>query len=297
MKTAVFWGCHILTSQFAYELSLREVLRKLDFDLVELSESTCCGDPIKSVNDFAATYLGIRILALTSLEGLSNLLIPCNRCYFTISEAKATMKNNPKISEKINALLQEEHLKYDANIKIWHTIDFLHDYVGIEKIKQIVAKPLEGVKVATHVGCQIIRYDDLERVDNAENPKKLDSLICALGAATVEYAEKLDCCGSALMHSHPDSALTLAGSKLKAVQKLSVDGLVVSCPNCQSMFDFKQRDIELTVGTKFNIPVVYFTQLLCIALNVDEKITGLNLNQSPVDQLLSKIQQNSITDA
>ena len=35
MKTAVFWGCCILTSQYAYEMSLRQVLPKFDIDLVE----------------------------------------------------------------------------------------------------------------------------------------------------------------------------------------------------------------------------------------------------------------------
>ena len=288
MKIAVFWGCSILTSQYAYEMSLREVLPKLDIELVDLSESVCCGDPIKSVNDFAANYFGARIIALANLTELGNLLVPCNRCHFTISEANNTMKNNPRISGKIRDLLKEEDLQYNPNIKIWHTIDLLHDYVGVEKIKKAVIKPLKGVKVATHVGCQIIRYSDLERVDDAENPRKLDDLIFALGAETVDYAEKLDCCGSALMRSHPDSALSLTGSKLKAVQKLAVDSLVVSCPNCQSMFDSRQKDTETTVGAKFNVPVVYVTQLLGLALNVDVNKIGLNLNQSPVDKLLSQ---------
>jgi len=268
-------------------MSLREVLPKLNIELVDMSESVCCGDPIKSVSDFAANYLGARIIALANLTELENLLVPCNRCHFTISEAKSIMKRNPQISGKIRDLLKEEDLQYNPNIKIWHTIDLLHDYVGVAKIKKAVVKPLKGVKVATHVGCQIIRYSDLERVDNAENPRKLDDLIRAIGAETVDYAEKLDCCGSALMRSHPDSALSLTGSKLKAVQKLAVDGLVVSCPDCQLMFDSRQKDAETTVGGKFRIPVVYLTQLLGLALNIDENKIGLNLNQSPIDQLLA----------
>jgi len=288
VKTEVFWGCRILTSQYAYELSLREVLPKLGVELVDLSESVCCGDPIKSVNDFAANYLGARVIALAGLTGLENLLVPCNRCHFTISESRNIMKSDPRISGKIKDLLREEGLQYSA-IKIWHTIDFLHDCIGIEQIKKAVIKPLTGIKVATHVGCQIIRYSDLGRVDNAENPRKLDELICALGAETVDYEEKLDCCGYSLILSHPDSALSLTGSKLKAVQKLPVDSLVVSCPDCQTMFDSKQKDAETTVGAKFSIPVMYYTQLLGLALNVDENRLGLNMNQSPVDQLSAKI--------
>jgi heterodisulfide reductase subunit B len=270
-------------------MSVREVLPKFGVKLVDLRESVCCGDPVKSVNDFAANYLGARILALADLTGLENLLVPCNRCHFAISEARNVINTSTNIGGKIRDLLKEEGLEYSPNVRIWHTIDLLHDLVGLERIKKAVAKPFKGLKVATHVGCQIIRYSDLGRVDDAENPQKLDELIRALGAETVDYAEKLDCCGSALMYSHPDSALSLAGSKLKAVQNLAADGLVVSCPDCQLMFDVKQKDAGTTVGAKLNVPVVYYTQLLGLALGIDERKLGLHLNQSPVDQIITKI--------
>jgi heterodisulfide reductase subunit B len=260
----------------------------LDIELVDLSEVICCGDPVKSVNEFAANFLAVRVLALVNLTGQDNLLVPCNRCHFTISEVQETMKNS-KSAHKIIELLKQEGLDYNSNIKVWHTIDILHDLVGLEKLRQAVKKPLKDLKVATHVGCQIIRYSDLQRVDDAENPRKLDELINALGAETVDYAEKLDCCGAALTRSHPDSALSLAGSKLKAVQSLRVDGMVVSCPDCQLMFDARQKEAGTTVGTKLNVPVVYYTQLLGLALGIDEKKLGLDLNQSPVDQLQAKI--------
>ncbi len=288
MKVAVFWGCCIQSNQYAYEMSLRETLPHLGVELVDLSEAICCGDPVKSVNDFAADFLAVRVLALADQTGLENLLVPCNRCHFAISEAQETMRN-PRIAGKIEELLKEEGLRYNPDIRVWHTIDMLHDLVGLEKLKKALKKSLKGLKVATHVGCQIIRYSDLGRVDDAENPRKLDDLIRALGAETVDYAEKLDCCGAALTRSHPDSALSLAGSKLKAVQALNVGGMVVSCPDCQLMFDAKQKNAGATVGAKLNVPVVYYTQLLGLALGIDQEKLGLDLNQSPVDQLLSKI--------
>lgn len=289
MKVAVFWGCCIQANQYAYEMSLRETLPKFDIELVDLRETFCCGDPVKSVNEFAASFLAARILALANLTGLDNLLVPCNRCHFTISEAQDTIKRSPKTAKKIFDLLKEEGLEYNPNIKIWHTIDFLHDFVGLEKVKTAVKKPLKGLKIASHVGCQIIRYSDLGRVDDAENPRKFDALIAALGAESVDYAEKLDCCGAALNRSHPDSALSLAGSKLKAVQGLNVGGMAVSCPDCQLMFDARQKDAGTTVGAKLNVPVVYYTQLLGLALGIDEKKLGLHLNQSSAEELVAKI--------
>jgi heterodisulfide reductase subunit B len=289
MKIAVFWGCRILTSQYAYEMSVRQVLPKLGIELVDLREATCCGDPVKSINIFAADYLAVRALALANLTGLTDLLVPCNRCHFTISEAKHRMEANGKLRLKIGELLNEEGLEYNSNIKVWHVIDLLHDAVGLEKIKETAKKSFKGLKLASHTGCQIIRYSDLGRVDDAENPRKLDELINVLDTETVDYSEKLDCCGAALTYSHQDAALSLAGSKIKALQELNVDALVVCCPACQMMFDSKQKDAGTVVGAKLDLPVLYYTQLLGLALNIKAEKLGLHLNQSPVNHLLTKI--------
>jgi heterodisulfide reductase subunit B len=270
-------------------MSVREVFPRFDVELVDLSETNCCGDPVKSVNNLAANYLAARVLALANKTGLQDLLLPCNRCHFVVSEAKSAFEKNKGVEGKIVGLLKEEGLEYNPDVKVWHVIDFLHDFIGLEKVKEKVQNSLKGLKLATHIGCQIIRYSDLGRVDDAENPRKLDELVGVLGADIVDYAEKLDCCGANLMLSHPDSALSLAGAKLNAVQNLGVDGLVVSCPDCGLMFDFKQKDAGTTVGAKLSLPVVYYSQLLGLALNIEEEKLGLHLNQTPVDQLLMKI--------
>jgi len=289
LKVAVFWGCRILTSQYAYEMSVREAFPKLNIELVDLSETNCCGDPVKSMKDLAANYLAARVLALANKTGLDNLLVPCNRCHFVISEAKNVLEKNERFSQKIIEVLKEEGLEYNPNVRIWHVIDFLHDFVGLDNVKKAVQKSLKGLKLATHVGCQIIRYSDLGRVDDAENPRKLDELVSALGAETVDYAEKLDCCGANLMYSHSDSALSLAGTKLSVLQNLGVDGLVVSCPDCGLMFDSKQKDAGTTVGAKLDLPVAYYTQLLGLSLGIEQEKLGLHLNQSPINQLLTKV--------
>jgi len=289
LKVAVFWGCRILTSQYAYEMSVREVLPRLGVELVDLPEAVCCGDPVKSVNDFAATYLGVRVLALAGSTGLTDLLVPCNRCHFVISEAKWVVEKDEKFRQKIVSLLKEESLEYRSDVRVWHVIDLLHDCVGLKAVKKAVVKPFKGLKLASHVGCQLVRYSNLGRADDAESPRKLDELIGVLGVESVDYAEKLDCCGYALMYSHVDSALSLAGGKLKALQSLPVDGLVVSCPDCALMFDAKQKEVASTMGAKLNVPVFYYTQLLGLALGVEQEKLGLHLNQSPVDQLVSKV--------
>ena len=285
---AVFWGCCILTEGYAYEMSLREVMPTFDVELMDLKGASCCGDPIKSVSDTAVTYLSARTLALAHQAGLIDLLIPCNRCHLTLSEAKHRFENDPQMRNKIQALLDEEGLTYSSNVHIWHTIDLLFGGVKLERIKEKIKTPLNGFKLATHPGCQILRPTELGRVDNPEVPKKLDELVQVLGAETVDYSEKLDCCGSALLQTHQDAALSMAGKKIEALQNYGVDGLVVSCPECHLMYDHKQQAAAAILGSKMKLPVFYYTQLLGLALGINPRKLGLHLNQSPVEELLRK---------
>ncbi|MEM1589454.1 MAG: heterodisulfide reductase-related iron-sulfur binding cluster, partial [Candidatus Bathyarchaeia archaeon] len=127
MIVTVFWGCKILTSQYAYEMSIRRVLPELGAELVDLKEAHCCGDIVKSVNAFAAKYMAARVLALAEGTGLENLLVPCNRCHFTLSETQYLLKDDARLREKISTLLKDEQLEYPRNVRIWHIIDFLYD--------------------------------------------------------------------------------------------------------------------------------------------------------------------------
>ena len=290
MKVAVFWGCKILTSQYAYEMSMRRVFPKIGIELVDLKEQQCCGEPVKNINFFSAYYMAARVLALAQQTELRDLLVPCNRGHLMLTETKHTLKRNDTLKERINKLLNEEKLDFPENIKIWHVIDLLHDKVGVEQLTKTVKKKLNGLTFATHVGCQLIRPSEIGRVDDAENPKKLDRLVEALGAKIIDYEEKLDCCGAALLETHRDAALSLAGSKIQALQSLEVDGLITCCPHCHTMFDSQQKSAETTIGTKLNMPIIYYTQLLGLALGIKPEELGLNLNQSSVEEIFKKME-------
>lgn len=280
MKIPVYWGCKIPTSQYAYEMSVRQVFPHFDVELCDLSGASCCGGPVRSVNSTAALYLGLRNLALAHKDNFEELLVPCNECHFMISEAKYRVDNDEEMQRKMQALLSEENLEYSSDVKIWHVIDLLHDQIGVDAIKPKAKKTLKNLKFAAHPGCQIIRPSEIGRVDDSERPSKLENLIEALGAETIEYSEKLDCCGAALLYSHRDTALSLAGAKLKALQSQGVDGLVDTCPYCHIMYDVKQNDALATVGGKSPISVLYYTQLLGIALGIEHEKLGLHLNQN-----------------
>ena len=261
---------------------------RLGIELVDLDNVSCCGTPVQSVNMFAALYLAARNLAIAEKTGLSDLLLPCNGCYLSLSEAKHFLSHDEKLKEKVNTLLKEENLRYEGSIKIWHTINLLHDLIKEEKIREAVRRPLNGLKLAVHYGCHILRPSTLQTVDDPENPRKMDELIEWLGAKSTSYPEKLDCCGYMLMLSHPEAAFTFTGLKMKVVQDWGADALVVSCPSCQMMFDMRQKSAAATIGAKLGIPVLYYTQLLGIAVGIETEKLGLHLNRSPVDELLRK---------
>lgn len=285
----VYWGCVIPHTQYAYEMSVRETLPRLGVELVDLDNVSCCGTPLRSVNTHTFLYLATRNLAIAEKTGLNDLLVLCTGCHLSFSEAMHYLSEDGELREKINSLLSDEGLEYEGSIRIWHLIELLHDILGEQAIRKTLKKTLKGLKLASQYGCHSIRPSALGRIDAPENPKKLDELIELLGSKSVDYPEKLDCCGALLLWSHPDAALTFTGLKLKAIQDHGFDGLVVSCPACHTMFDAKQRVAGATVGSKLSLPVLYYTQLLGVAMGINEEKLGLHLNRSPVDELLGKI--------
>jgi len=288
LKMPVYWGCVIPTMQYSYEMSVREIMPRLGVELVELDNASCCGTPLQSVNMVAAVYLAARNLAIAEKTGFTDLLAVCNGCHLSLFEAAHFLSHDEKLREQVNGMLKEEDLQYSGKVKIWHTIDFLHDMVGEDTIRKNVTNQLSGLKLAVHYGCHILRPSSIGTVDDPENPQKLDRLIDWLGAKSIQYPEKLDCCGAMLMLSHPDAAFTFTGLKLKAVQESGADALVDSCPSCQNMFDVRQKSAAATTGAKLNMPVIYYTQLLGLAMGISQEKLGLNLNRSPIDEFLQK---------
>jgi heterodisulfide reductase subunit B len=269
-------------------MSVREVLPKLGVELVELEDTSCCGTPLKSVNAFASVCLATRNMAIAEKTGLKDLLVLCNGCHLSFSEAKHFLNANKTLKQKVDSLLNDEGLQFKGSIQIWHIVDFLHDAIGKDIIRKTLKKTLDGLKFASQYGCHIIRPSILGRVDDPEKPRKMDELIEWLGAKSVDYPEKLDCCGALLLLSHPDAALTFGGLKMKAVQELGVDGLINACPSCHMMFDMRQKSAGATVGAKLNLSVLYYTQLLGVAMGIENEKLGLQLNRSPLDELLQK---------
>jgi heterodisulfide reductase subunit B len=290
LRYALYLGCTIQSEQYGYEVSVRETLPRLGIELEDMEGVSCCGSPaLNSVSKLGWHYLSARNLAIAENMGLDVLPL-CNGCHLSFIETKHFLEKDPELKNIINMNLEKEGLNYRGDIRIVHLLEALHDEIGTQKISEKVVKPLEGIKLASHPGCHAIRPSDLQKVDDAENPQKLDDLIRALGAETFDYPEKTDCCGSQLAMTSGRITLKIAGEKLQAVKSYGFDGLVTTCPFCFKMYDGRQRAIKGALkDSSLDLPVFYYTQLLGLAMGLGPEKLGLDLNLSPIDPVLERI--------
>jgi len=292
VKFAFYPGCTVESEQYSYEISARRIFPQLGIELVDIGGFSCCGYPLKTVSLPAWAYLAARNLALA--EKLDLDLFPlCNGCNLSFRELDHYLNKNSVLKERIQGLLSSEGLTYTGKARSWHILEVMRESVGIEKLVSVVKRPLTGLKVATHYGCHALRPSELHILDDPENPRYLEELITPLGAETADYPERLDCCGQGLAITTGKTALTISGNKLKAIQNHGFDAIVTVCPFCMKMLDSKQNAIRVTTQqTDINLPVVYYTQLLGLAMGISSEDLGLNLNLSPVGEILKKLEEH-----
>ena len=290
MRVAFYPGCTIQTDQIGYESSVRNLMPKMNIELIDMEGASCCGfPPFSSVNEAAWYYSSARNMAIAEQMNLPMLTL-CNGCHLSFTETKDVLIKDQVMKEKINEKLAKEGLGYSGTLELIHVFELFHDKIGEEKIRLAVTKPLTGLKFAAHPGCHAIRPKKLIRPDDSENPKKLDELIQWLGAKTMDYPGKIDCCGSSLASTSGKTVMEMAGERLKSIKNLGLDGLVTTCPFCFKIFDNRQKAIQSIIrDTSIEIPVFYYTQLLGMAIGLKPESLGLDLNQSPVDAIISKI--------
>ncbi len=165
-------------------------------------------------------------------------------------------------------------MNYEGGIVTKHFLQTVVEDVGLDRIKSLVRNPLSGLRVAPYYGCQIARPYGIE--DDADNPTMMDKLLIAIGATPTYYPMKTVCCGGSLMGIRKDVALRLCRNILMCAQQYDAQCIAVTCPLCQMNLDAFQSAVNKTYGTSFNLPIVYFTQLMGVAFGLDSKGLGLN---------------------
>lgn len=284
----LFLGC-VIPARFPFmEKSTRIVLSKLGCVLHDLEGATCCPTKsiIKLMGDSGWYVTAARNLALAEKEG-RDLLIPCNGCYSTLKSVEVELRINPHLKERMNRILSSANLEYKGNIEVKHLVEALHDDIGISKIKQHIKKPFDGMRIAAHHGCHMLRPSSAIFFDDPNKPKKFDALIEALGAKSVEYETKMLCCGGNLNTSdEPEQATALARMKLLEVSK-KADAISLTCPSCFMQYDSKQYLMQKS-GEKLSMPVLYYPELLGLSMGFDTEELGMDMHRIDAADFLAK---------
>lgn len=284
----LFLGC-IIPARFPFmEKSTRLVLSKLGCILYDLEGATCCPTKslIKPAGDLAWYITAARNLALAEKAG-HDLLVPCNGCYSTLRSVDVELKVNPRLRERVNTILSSEGLEYRGIIEVMHLVEVLHDKIGLSKIKEQISRPFDGVKIAAHYGCHMLRPSSSIFFDDPNKPRKFDALIEALGAKSIEYETKMLCCGGNLNNAdEPDEATALARMKLlEAVRK--ADAIALTCPSCFMQYDSRQY-LMVKSGEKLNMPVLYYPEMLGLAMGFGSQELGMDMHRIDTAGFLSK---------
>ena len=273
MKVAYYPGCSLHATARAYDESIRSIAGLMNLTLEEIDDWNCCGaTAYMNVNEILSFSLSARNLALAAKTGLP-VVSPCSACYTNLRKTEKFLAEMPDIKRKVDEALAAGGLRYDGGIVSKHLLQVVVEDVGLDKVRTLVKRPLAGLKVAPYYGCQIARPFAME--ESVDNPVMLDRLLEALGAVAVPYAMKTVCCGGSLMGTREEVALRLCRNLLLCAQQQKADCIAVTCPLCQMNVDTYQGRVNEIYGTSFNIPVLYFTQLMGMAFGIGAEDLGL----------------------
>jgi heterodisulfide reductase subunit B len=272
MKYGYFPGCSSESTARDMHESTLEVAKALGVELIEPKNWTCCGATAGHQTDkFLSVALPAASLAKVKDAGL-DMVVSCAACYNRMEVANHEIQNSAEMRKDVSEALGSD---YDGSVNVKHFMEVLLQDVGIEKIKESVKHSLNGMKIACYYGCLLVRPNEVTKLDDPENPMFLDKLVTALGAESLDWPHKVECCGGGLSMSRTDIVVSLTDSILEMAQASGAQCIAVACPMCQINLDLRQLDIKKQLGKQYNMPIVYITQLIGLCLGVPQNKLGL----------------------
>jgi heterodisulfide reductase subunit B len=290
---AFFLGCITPNRYPGIEVASKKVMKEFDINLLDMRGASCCPAPGVFGSFDLATWLTLASRNLVIAEEMNaDIATTCNGCYATLQEANHLLKHDPKLRDLVNKSLAKVSKKYKGTIEVRHVIELLSDEIKLETIEKKVKKPLKNVRVAVHYGCHFLKPSETRMHGSAERPTVLDDLVKSLGAENIDYKDKAMCCGAGggVRAAMLDIALDMAAEKIDNIIEAGADCLVTPCAFCHLQFDRGQVELNEKLSKKYQLPVVFVTQLTGLALGMDAKELGLYDNAISTESLLKKIQ-------
>ncbi len=292
MRAAFFLGCTIPVRAQNFELSTRRVAEAFGIELVDLPAAGCCGYPVRSVDQSQARLAAATVLA--EAEAVAPELITiCTACTGVLTETAHELAHDEALRAAVNADLKKVGKEYGGTVRVRHLARVLIEEIGEVAIRERITVDLSEMRFAPHCGCHYLKPSEAyEEFDSVENPRSLDRLIEMTGAQVVAHRGKLNCCGGACLAVDEDLALSITKEKLDAVKAANADGIILICPFCSIMYDSSQKKIETAHEVTYALPVLYYPQLLGLAMGMDPKRDlGFQMNRVKAKELLGRIPQ------
>ena len=276
MRLAYYPGCSLHASAAPYHSSTLLVAETLGLELLEVPEWICCGaTPTHSMSPLLALAFPMQNLVQVEAMGMDRVALPCAACYGRFRAADRRIKEAPELRKQVEAALGVE---YHSSVAILHLLDLLANHVGLEAIGRKVVKPLSQLRLACYYGCLLTRPPKVVAFDDPDSPSVMEKLMQACGASTVEWPYKTECCGATFGISYEEVALRLIHQLLADAVRAGAEMVVAACPLCQPNLDIRQEEAEKASAKPLSVPVVYFTQLLALALGHDVRKLGFEKN-------------------
>jgi heterodisulfide reductase subunit B2 len=276
MKLGYYPGCSLMGMDREFNESVYALARRTDLHLVEIPDWNCCGSTAAhNVSRLLSLALPARNLALAEKAGLADLLVPCSACYQRLVTTQHELMENEELRKEVIDIIE---MDYKGATKILNIIEGMVKIFSSVEVK--IEKPL-SVKVACYYGCLMVRPPKVMKFDRAEDPQSMDELMKKFGAEPVDWPFKTECCGAGLTMSRTDLVCKLSAKIIESAIKNGAEIIIVACPMCHANLDMRRADIEKAAGKKYNIPVLYLTQAIGLALGIGEKELGIHRHFVP----------------
>ncbi len=290
-RVAYYPGCALEGTGHAYNRSTKAVGKALGLKLDEVKNWNCCGAmEVKNIDPKIQTYLSSRVMSIAANEmGHDVVMAPCNGCYHNLKKAEYDLEHDDGSKEVVDRLSAKAgHETYEAGqLETIHALDWIKDGIGEEGLKARVKNSLQGIKIANYYGCMYTRprhifpeKDKGPGSDSTLEPHFMDDLLAAAGAENVDFPLKTACCGGAHTLSDSDISTKLVLNILEAAEAAGADVIATECPTCHSGLEMHQIRAEKRLGRKTSVKILYFTQLLGIALGLSPRKVGVHENVS-----------------
>jgi len=273
LRYSYYPGCSLHASASEYDLSTREVFKALGIGLDEVPDWICCGaTPAHNVDELLSLSLCAKNLELAE-QVPGDMAVACAACFSRLKFAQHVLKEN---EQKLHQVEQAIDAKVPLEQSVKHLLEILVQDLGTERLSQAVRKPLSGLKVACYYGCLLTRPPEVPQLDDCEAPTIMERLLQAVGAETVDWTHRMECCGANFTLSRPGVVLQLTNAVLDSAKAAGADCIMVGCPLCHGNLDIRQKEIEGVYYRSYDMPIFYLTQLVGLALGVPADRLGMD---------------------